>query len=100
MFWVDKEAEYISSAIYSIFDPIPDSEGFMHESYNKSLTPSIIHMFDRICPLRMFMYDKCPQVQGIPTDYSRNRQYFIQPCTQSAQEIIDNSWNSSICEGL
>lgn len=97
---VDFAGKYCVSAALSIFERDADENQCFHELWHHDVTPAIIHMFDRICPIRMAYYETCPPIKGMKIDYNRKRQ-FTQACTSyyystAAVDYINDSFNASL----
>ena len=60
--WIDYYGKHFISSCYSMFELKSDKEGFMHEIGFSQNTASIIHQFDRICPVAKNLEKICPKI--------------------------------------
>ena len=78
--WIDYQGKHSISSCYSVFDPIPDADGFIHEKNNKKDTLALIHQFDRICPVAKNLLNLCPQMGSWHRYPSGRPGYYVQQC--------------------
>ena len=78
--WIDKNATYYSSACYSIFELKGDENNYIHERKLPMLTPTLIHQFDRICPVIEHFAHVCPAIDKWHEFATGRTEYVMQKC--------------------
>lgn len=78
--WVDYKAEHYSSACYSIFELKGDKNNYIHERKFPMNTPTMIHQFDRICPVIEHFARVCPAIDKWHEFATGRPNYLMQVC--------------------